>query len=350
MDKNTIITYIKELCTRPSPTGFTKKCEKYLMEEFKNLGYEPYQNNKGNVIVPIYVDEKNKDDGLLLSAHIDTLGLMVRSIKENGGIQVTTLGGFPLNYAEFENVKIFTRDGKEFEGVFRLNEPSVHGSDTPKISKRNFDEMEVVIDELVESDEDVKKLGINPGDFIALDSRFRYSNGFVKSRHLDDKASSGVLLALAKEIKEENLKFDRNIYMMFTTYEEVGHGASSGHPSGIKDMIAVDMGVVFDDLKTNDRKVSICAKDSSGPYNFDLTNDLINTAKKIGIDFAIDIYPFYGSDASAAMSSFYDYRHALVGCGISASHGYERCHDNALMNLFDLLKTYILKWKIILLL
>ncbi|MDU1708420.1 MAG: M20/M25/M40 family metallo-hydrolase, partial [Anaerococcus vaginalis] len=228
-------------------------------------------------------------------------------------------------------------------GVFRLNEPSVHGSDTPKISKRNFDEMEVVIDELVESDEDVKKLGINPGDFIALDSRFRYSNGFVKSRHLDDKASSGVLLALAKEIKEENLKFDRNIYMMFTTYEEVGHGASSGHPSGIKDMIAVDMGVVFDDLKTNDRKVSICAKDSSGPYNFDLTNDLINTAKKIGIDFAIDIYPFYGSDASAAMSSFYDYRHALVGCGISASHGYERCHENALMNLFDLFKTYILK-------
>ncbi len=236
-----------------------------------------------------------------------------------------------------------TIDGKEFEGVFRLNEPSVHGSDTPKISKRNFDEMEVVIDELVESDEDVKKLGINPGDFIALDSRFRYSNGFVKSRHLDDKASSGVLLALAKEIKEENLKFDRNIYMMFTTYEEVGHGASSGHPSGIKDMIAVDMGVVFDDLKTNDRLVSICAKDSSGPYNFDLTNDLINTAKKIGIDFAIDIYPFYGSDASAAMSSFYDYRHALVGCGISASHGYERCHENALMNLFDLLKTYILK-------
>ena len=209
---------------------------------------------------------------------------MIRSIKEEGGLQVTTLGGFPLNYGEFENVKIFTRDGKEFEGVFRLNEPSVHGSDTPKLSKRSFDEMEVVLDEIVESDEDVEKLGIGAGDFVAFDPRFRYSNGFVKSRHLDDKASSGVLLALAKEIKEENLKFDRNIYMMFTTYEEVGHGASSGHPKGIKDMIAVDMGVVYDDLKTNDRMVSICAKDSSGPYNFDLTNNLINTAKDIGID------------------------------------------------------------------
>ena len=343
MDTKTIISYIENLCTRPSPTGFTKKCEKYLMDEFKKLGYEPYQNNKGNVIVPIYENENNKNDGLLLSAHIDTLGLMIRSIKEEGGLQVTTLGGFPLNYGEFENVKIFTRDGKEFEGVFRLNEPSVHGSDTPKLSKRSFDEMEVVLDEIVESDEDVEKLGIGAGDFVAFDPRFRYSNGFIKSRHLDDKASSGVLLALAKEIKEENLKFDRNIYMMFTTYEEVGHGASSGHPEGIKDMIAVDMGVVYDDLKTNDRMVSICAKDSSGPYNFDLTNNLINTAKDIGIDFAVDIYPFYGSDASAAMSSFYDYRHALVGCGISASHGYERCHEKALLGLFNLLKTYITK-------
>ena len=343
MDTKTIISYIENLCTKPSPTGFTKKCEKYLMDEFKKMGYEPYQNNKGNVIVPIYENKNNKNDGLLLSAHIDTLGLMIRSIKEEGGLQVTTLGGFPLNYGEFENVKIFTRDGKEFEGVFRLNEPSVHGSDTPKLSKRNFDEMEVVLDEIIESDEDVENLGIGAGDFVAFDPRFRYSNGFIKSRHLDDKASSGVLLALAKEIKEENLKFDRNIYMMFTTYEEVGHGASSGHPEGIKDMIAVDMGVVYDDLKTNDRMVSICAKDSSGPYNFDLTNDLINTSKEIGIDFAVDIYPFYGSDASAAMSSFYDYRHALVGCGISASHGYERCHEKALMGLFSLLKTYIQK-------
>ncbi len=343
MNTKTIISYIEELCTRPSPTGFTKKCEKYLMDEFKKIGYEPYQNNKGNVIVPIYENKNNKNDGLLLSAHIDTLGLMIRSIKEEGGLQVTTLGGFPLNYGEFENVKIFTRDGKEFEGVFRLNEPSVHGSDTPKLSKRSFDEMEVVLDEIIESDEDVEKLGIGAGDFVAFDPRFRYSNGFIKSRHLDDKASSRVLLALAKEIKDENLKFNRNIYMMFTTYEEVGHGASSGHPEGIKDMIAVDMGVVYDDLKTNDRIVSICAKDSSGPYNFDLTNNLINTAKDIGIDFAVDIYPFYGSDASAAMSSFYDYRHALVGCGISASHGYERCHEKALLELFNLLKTYITK-------
>lgn len=342
MDKKIIVDYIKDLCNTPSPTGFTKKCEKYLMEEFKRLGYSPYQTNKGNVLVPIYEKSENKD-GLLLSAHIDTLGLMVRSIKENGALQVTNLGGFPLSYAEFENVKVFTRNGKEFDGVFRLNEPSVHGSDIPKTAKREFDQMEVVLDEVVETKEDVVNLGIGAGDFIALDPRFKYSNGFIKSRHLDDKASSGVLLALAKEIKDLNLEFDRNIYMMFTVFEEVGHGASSGHPADIRDMVAVDMGVVYDDLETSDRKVSICAKDSSGPYNFDLTNDLIRIARKIGIDFAIDIYPFYGSDASAAINSSYDYRHALLGAGISASHGYERVHESALISLFELLKAFIKK-------
>lgn len=341
MGKNTIINYIKDLCETPSPTGFTKKCEKYLIEEFEKLGYKPYQTNKGNVVVPIS-EGFNDDNGLLLSAHIDTLGLMVRSIKENGCLQVTTLGGFPLNYAEFENVKIFTREGRQYSGVFRLNDASVHGSDTPRTSKRNFEDMEVVLDELVEDDEDVKNLGIYAGDFIALDPRFKYSNGFIKSRHLDDKASSGVLLALAKEIKEKNIKLNRNIYMMFTVFEEVGHGASAGHPKGIRDMIAVDMGVVYKDLKTKDFLVSICAKDSSGPYNYDLTNDLIKIAKDEDIDFAIDVYPFYGSDASAAVSS-YDYRHALVGAGISASHGYERVHEKALLSLFNLLNTYITK-------
>lgn len=341
MEKNTIINYIKDLCTTPSPTGFTKKCEKYLMDEFEKLGYKPYQTNKGNVVVPIS-EGFSDDKGLLLSAHIDTLGLMVRSIKDNGCLQVTTLGGFPLNYAEFENVKVFTRSGKEYSGVFRLNDASVHGSDTPKTSKREFEDMEVVLDELVNTSEDVEKLGISAGDFIALDPRFKYSNGFIKSRHLDDKASSGVLLALAKEIKEKNIKLNRNIYMMFTVFEEVGHGASAGHPQGIRDMIAVDMGVVYKDLKTKDSLLSICAKDSSGPYNYDLTNDLINIAKEKNLDFAIDVYPFYGSDASAAVST-YDYRHALVGAGISASHGYERVHENALISLFKLLESYITK-------
>lgn len=335
-----ILEYIENLCNTPSPTGYTKRAEKYLIDEFTSMGYKPYQSIKGNVIVPI---NKCEGEGLLLSSHIDTLGLMVRSIKSNGRLRVTTLGGFPLSYVEQENVTIITRNGKEFTGVMRINNPSVHGSSDPKEISRDDKNMEVVIDEITNSAEETEKLGISSGDFIALDPRFTLSNGFIKSRHLDDKASAGVLMALAKEIKEKNIKINRPLYMMFTIYEEVGHGAASGNPSNVTDMIAVDMGVVYDDLKTDETKVSICAKDSSGPYNYDLTNELINLAKDNKIDYAIDIYPFYGSDASAAMSSSNDFRHALVGSGVAASHGYERTHISGLNGLYKLLKAYITK-------
>ena len=336
---NTITNYIKDLVNTPSPTGFTMKATKYLCDEFEKLGYKPYTNNKGNVIVPI--NEMEGNNGLLLSAHVDTLGLMVRSIKANGALKLTTIGGFPYNFVEFENVTIHTRSGKEYTGVCRLNNPAVHGSSDPREAKRDDTTMEVVIDAITHSKEETQALGIENGDFISLDPRFRIDNGFVKSRHLDDKASAGILLALAKEIKDKNLKINRPLYMMFTVYEEVGHGASAGHPAGISDMVAVDMGVVHDDLTCDELKVSICAKDSSGPYNYDLTNDLIETAKKVGIDYGVDIYPFYGSDASAAVASDYDYRHALVGCGVAASHGYERTHEKAIKGLFDLLLDFI---------
>lgn len=341
MEISTITEYIKNLVNTPSPTGFTKVAEEYLMDEFKKLGYAPYQNNKGNVIVPI--NEMEGENGLLLSAHIDTLGLMVRSIKANGALRVTTLGGFPLNFVEFENVKIHTRSGEEYTGVVRLNNPAVHGSSDPREAKRDDTTMEVVIDAITHSKEETEKLGISNGDFIFLDPRFRIDNGFVKSRHLDDKASAGILLALAKEIKEKKIKINRPLYMMFTIYEEVGHGAASGHPKGIRDMVAVDMGVVHDDLTCDELKVSICAKDSSGPYNYDLTNELVTIAKDLDLDYGLDIYPFYGSDASAAVASDYDYRHALVGCGVAASHGYERTHEKAIKSLFDLLVNLISK-------
>lgn len=335
-----ILKYIKDLCETPSPTGYTKRAEKYLMEEFEKMGYKPYQNHKGNVIVPI---KEGTENGLLLSAHVDTLGLMVRSIKANGRLRVTALGGYPLAYGEQENVTIITRSGKEYTGVFRINEPAVHGSTDPKEISRDDKNMEVVIDEITNSAEETEKLGISAGDFIAYDPRFRVDNGFVKSRHLDDKASAGVLMALAKDIKGNNININRPLYLAFTIYEEVGHGAASGHPQGITDMIAVDMGVVYDDLKTDETKVSICAKDSSGPYNYDLTNELIEEAKANDIDYAIDIYPLYGSDASAAVASANDFRHALVGSGVAASHGYERTHVNGLNGLYKLLKSYISK-------
>ena len=334
-----LIQTLKELVNTPSPTGWTKRAEAYLMDTLKGLGYEPWQSNKGTVYVQL--NPGAEGNGILLSAHVDTLGLMVRSVKSNGRLRVTTLGGFPLNYAEQENVVIHTRDGEAIDGTLRLNEPAVHVSRKIGETERADDNMEIVIDRVVKSKEDTEKLGISAGDYISLDPRFRYTGGFVKSRHMDDKASAAILLELARRYAETDTAWKRPVYLMFTMYEEVGHGAAAAHPKGITDMIAVDMGVIGDDLSCDETKVSICAKDSTGPYNYDLTHSLVATAKELSLDYAVDIYPYYGSDASAALAAGYDYRHALIGPGVAASHGYERVHEKGLEQTLRLLEGYL---------
>ena len=325
---------IKELCSIPSPTGFTQVIEDYLKEMFKEMGYAVFQTKKGSIRVTL----GGEGNPLLLSAHIDTLGAMVKSVKDNGRIRITKLGGFPENNIEGENCIIHTRDGKTYSGTIQLNHSSVHVYDDVNTLKRDNTTVEVVLDELIKTAEDTQKLGIMSGDFISFDPRTVVTNsGFIKSRHLDDKASAAILIELAKAIKEEKIKPSRRVELLFTNYEEVGHGASTGIPDDIDEMIAVDMGAVGDDLKTDETCVSICAKDSNGPYDYKLTTKLIQIAKEKNLNFAIDSYPRYGSDAGAALRSGMDAAFALIGPGVSASHGYERTHKEGLENTFKLL-------------
>ncbi len=325
---------IKELCSIPSPTGFTQVIEDYLKEMFKEMGYAVFQTKKGSIRVTL----GGEGNPLLLSAHIDTLGAMVKAVKDNGRIRITKLGGFPENNIEGENCIIHTRDGKTYSGTIQLNHSSVHVYDDVNTLKRDNTTVEVVLDELIKTAEDTQKLGIMSGDFISFDPRTVVTDsGFIKSRHLDDKASAAILIELAKAIKEEKIKPSRRVELLFTNYEEVGHGASTGIPDDIDEMIAVDMGAVGDDLKTDETCVSICAKDSNGPYDYKLTTKLIQIAKEKNLNFAVDSYPRYGSDAGAALRSGMDAAFALIGPGVSASHGYERTHKEGLENTFKLL-------------
>jgi putative aminopeptidase FrvX len=334
------VEQIISLCKIPSPTGYTKKVIEYLKREFDNLGFKYEITNKGAFLT----DLGGEGNPLLLAAHIDTLGAMVRSIKSNGRIRLTKIGGYPENNIEGENCIIHTRDGKNYTGTIQLNHPSTHVYKDIKTMERNDENIEVVIDEKVESKEDVEKLGIKTGDFISFDARTIYTNsGFIKSRHLDDKASAGILIAIAKMIKDDKLKLKRKVYIMFTSYEEVGHGGSAGIPSDVKEMISVDMGAIGDDLNCNEYQVSICAKDSGGPYDYDVTNDLIDIAGYNNIDHAVDIYPMYGSDVEATLRAGYDIKHGLIGPGVFASHGYERTHKDAIKNTTKLLFNYISK-------
>ena len=329
---------LKNLLSIPSPSGFTRKVADYIMDELKTLGYEPYMTQKGCVGVCL----GGEGDPILLGAHVDTLGGMVAEIKGSGALRITNIGGLNANNVEAENCTIFTRDGRSYTGVCQLIDASIHVNKEYSDTKRTFNTVEVLIDEIVESKDDVKKLGISVGDYVCFDPRTTITeSGFIKSRFLDDKLSAAVLLGYAKRLKDANKAPARRVYLYFTVYEEVGHGGASGMPEGLNEIIAVDMGCVGDDLGCTERMVSICAKDSGGPYNYDLVTTLSNIARELELDYAIDVYPHYGSDVEATLSAGYDIRHGLIGPGVYASHNYERSHIDGVRNTFELVRAYV---------
>ena len=333
------MNFIKEqlytLTSISSPSSFTAKVTDYLLSELSSLGYSPERSNKGNVFVTL----GGSGSPLVLAAHVDTLGAMVRSIKENGRLRPTTIGGHQWSTADGENCTIHTRDGRVYTGVVLNKEPSSHVADQKtELIEEN---MEILLDENVTSDQDTLALGIQTGDIIAMDPRTVVTeSGYIKSRFLDDKLSAAILLGLARAVREDAWKLNRKVSLLFTVYEEVGHGGSVV-PDNTEEMISVDMGCVGSDLGCTERMVSICAKDSGGPYNYDLITALSNLAKEKKLDYAIDVYPHYGSDVETTLRAGYDIRHGLIGPGVYASHNYERSHMDGVHNTFELLKAYI---------
>ena len=311
-------------------------------EEAKKLGYTTGRNQKGNLL--IHVDGKDSEHTLGLSAHLDTLGLMVRSIKDNGKLAITKVGGPCLPTLDGEYCKIYTRDGKVYTGTILSCSPSVHVYPDASTLERKEDTMEVRIDEVVHSKADVEKLGICNGDFICIDTKTQITeSGFIKSRFLDDKISATALMGVLKYLKDNNVTPQRDLVIMFSTYEEVGHGASC-LPEEVEELLAVDMGCIGTDLACTEQDVSICAKDSSGPYDYEMITRLVELSKENKLNYAVDIYPQYGSDVSAALRGGNDIKGALIGPGVHASHGMERTHYDGVENTMKLVVSYITKY------
>ena len=323
-----------------SPSGYTKKAAEWAKNTFENLGFDAQITRKGGVLVDL--GGADFADSLLLEAHLDTLGGMVSQIKGNGRLKLTNLGGMRAENAEAENVRVYTREGKVYEGTLQLCNASVHVNPDYKTAKRDFDTTEIVLDEDVNSAEDARNLGIEVGDFVCFDPRTRRTaSGYLKSRFLDDKLSVGILLGLAKYLADNHITPARKVYLHITVYEEVGHGGSASVPAGVTEAISVDMGCVGDGLNCTEKQVSICAKDSGGPYHYEIVGKLIAAAKKSGADYAVDVYPFYGSDVEATLSAGHDLRHGLIGPGVYASHGYERSHIDGVYSTLKLLCGYL---------
>lgn len=329
-----------DLLAIDSPTGFTAKAAQWVLETFSGLGYPAQLTGKGGVLIDLGGEDDK--DALLLEAHTDTLGAMVAEVKANGRLRMTNLGGMNPNNAEAENVRVYTREGRVLEGTCQLCNASVHVNGDYSTAKRTFDSIEIVLDEQADSAEETRALGVETGDIVCFEPRTRITaNGYIKSRFLDDKLSVGILLGLAKYLKDNGLVPQRRVYAHVTVYEEVGHGGSASVPVGVTEAISVDMGCVGEGLKCTEKMVSICAKDSGGPYSYEVVGKLIAAAKAEGADYAVDIYPHYGSDVEATLSAGYDIRHGLIGAGVYASHGYERSHIDGVWNTLKVLKGYL---------
>ncbi len=323
-----------------SPTGYTAQAADWVKAAFAGLGFPAETTVKGGVLVDL--GGPADTDGLLLEAHADTLGAMVAEIKGSGRLRLTPLGGMNANNGEAENVRVYTRAGRVYEGTLQLCNASLHVNADYSAAKRSFDTTEVVLDEPVSTAAETRALGIEVGDIVCFDPRTRRTaSGYLKSRFLDDKLSVGILLGFAKYLRDTGMKLPRRTWAHVTVYEEVGHGGAASVPAGVTEAISVDMGCVGDGLQCTERQVSICAKDSGGPYSYEVVGKLIDAAKRTGADYAVDVYPHYGSDVEATLGGGFDLRHGLIGAGVYASHGYERSHIDGVYNTLKVLCGYL---------
>lgn len=339
VDQSYVLDIAKKILSYDSPSGFCHEVMDVIKEEAIKWGYAFEKTRKGCGIITI--PGKCEDEVIGLSAHVDTLGAMVRSITAQGTLKFTLVGGPIPATLDSEYCRIRTREGKVYTGTFLSTSPAAHVYEDSKTKERTPDKMEVRIDEVVHSKEDVEKLGICPGDYIFIDPKTTVTeSGFLKSRFIDDKGSVSALMGLLELFSREKVQPRYTTKLFISVYEEVGHG-SSYIPEDITEMISVDMGCIGEDLTCSEYDVSICAKDSGGPYDYEMTSQLVRLAKKYELKYAVDIYPMYGSDVGAALRGGNDIRGALIGPGVHASHGMERTHYLALENTVKLLYYYL---------
>ena len=335
------LDYIVKLTTTPSPTGYTAAIMNYIQSEVESFGYQASKTPKGGVLVT--VPGTNEDQHRMVTAHLDTLGAMVRAIKADGRLKMDLVGGFGYPSIEGENCLIHVaKNGQTYTGTILMHQTSVHVYKDASTAERNQTNMEIRLDEKVKTAEETRALGIEVGDFISFDPRTVVTEtGFIKSRHLDDKVSAAILIHLLKTYKEEGIELPYTTHFYFSNNEEIGYGANSSIPKQVVEYLAVDMGAMGDDQQTDEYTVSICVKDGSGPYHYELRQHLVALAEYHQIPYKLDIYPYYGSDASAAMRAGADVRHALLGAGIESSHSYERTHLDSVQATEQMVDAYL---------
>ncbi len=340
-----LVEFLVGLLNTPSPTGYHTDVTPYVENAFRDLGIDGLaieRTPKGALILTWPGEQNDAPRGL--TAHTDTLGLMVKQVKPNGRLVATMLGGYMWNAVEFEGVTVQTYSGQRYRGTVVPVKASVHvHSRSAGEMPRTEENMEVRLDVRTSSADETKALGIEVGDFIFVDPRVEVTEtGFIRSRHLDDKASVAAIYGAFRAIKAAGQRPTQTVTVLIANYEEVGHGAASGLPDNLQELLAVDMAAIGEGQNSDEFSVGICVKDSGGPYHIDLTRKLRGLADEAGIPYKLDIYPYYGSDGEAYWHAGGAAQVALIGPGVDASHAYERTHKDSLVHSAHLVARFLL--------
>lgn len=338
-----LLNFLERLLNTPSPTGFADQAIALCEQEFSAFQELRLNHTRKGALLIHWPGELNNAPRAL-TAHVDTLGAMVKEIKSNGRLQLTKIGGFAWNVVEGEGCTVFTRKGSRVRGSLLVNKASTHvyGKEVTK-TEREDENMEVRLDARTQSSGETQDLGIEIGDFVAFDPRTEIREGFVRSRHLDDKACVAVLLAAVQSMAAAGLKPRQDTVILISNYEEVGHGGASGIPPQVHELVVVDMAAVGEGQNSSEFHTTLCVKDSGGPYHKGLSDRLRDLGDKYKIPYMVDIYPYYESDGEAAWNAGADLAVALIGPGVDASHNYERTHTEALLATTNWVLAYLLE-------
>jgi putative aminopeptidase FrvX len=342
IDNDYLLNFLSGLLNTPSPTGFAEPAIAFTEQALAAYPELKLRRTRKGALVATWPGQKS-DAPHALTAHADTLGAMVKEIKSNGRLKLTKIGGYAWNTVEGEGCRVYTSQGEPIRGSILMEMASGHVYGTKvNETQREDDNMEVRLDARTTSEEETEALGIRVGDFIVFDPRVEITNGFVRSRHLDDKACVACLVAAVKALCAANLKPTQTAYLHISNYEEVGHGAAAGIPADATELLSVDMAAVGEGQTSDEFHTTLCVKDSGGPYHHGLSQKLRQLADEHAIPYKVDIYPYYGSDGEAYWRAGGDVAVALIGPGVDASHNYERTHLDALLATTQWVVAYLL--------
>ncbi len=342
LDNEYLVKFLVDLLNIPSPTGFTEQAIAFIERELSQHSFLQLSRTRKGALLARW-EGRSSVAPRALTAHTDTLGAMVKELKSNGRLAVTRIGGLQLNAVETEGCWVYTCNGEKIRGSLLVNTASGHIYG-PKAAetKRDEEHMEVRLDASTSSAHGTRLLGINVGDFVAFDPRVELTNGFVRSRFLDDKACVATIVAAIKSLAASGQMPAQTVYFLFSNYEEVGHGAAAGIPDDVCELVTVDMAAVGEGQASDEFHATLCLKDTGGPYHHGLSNKLRALADTNGIVYKADTYPNYGSDGEAFWRAGGDVAVALIGPGIDASHNYERTHTDALVDTTKWILAYLL--------